>query len=1032
MSLATRVLYSFVFVFIGTILFASGGAFAQHEVAGTVTDSTAGRALPGVNVVVKGTSRGTATNADGTFELTTPSPQDTLIFSFVGFQERELPIRGREQLDVRLVASAIVGEDVVITGYSEQVRENITGSVSKADVASLNQISTQSIANSLEGQVAGVNVQTSGAPGEEAAINIRGIGSFGDNNPLYIIDGVQVDNIIDFEMSQLQSVQVMKDAASGAVYGSRAANGVVILETKRGQEGELQVSYTGNYGTENVFQRIDMLERENFQAFQREALRNVGQPISSASANDPDSENFIDDINTDWQEEAWERGYSTKHTLNVSGGNETSTFNVAGSYELNGGTFNGSAPSYEAVTGRVNSEHRFTVADRDVRVGENIFLSKSFRKPQTSILNNGLSQVHETIQSLPIIPVRCEDNLGGFCGPRAGIEQGLALNTIGVNHLMDREQTTNRALANFWGELDIFENLTYRLNLAWDHRDFEDDWFQPSFDLGFFFNEPLATLEKTSNVVTNTTVENTVTFSDSYGAHNVDLLGGYSEEQRRVDRTFNFAQDFGGRPFNRVIDGSSTQQSSGSRSKSTLRSFFTQLQYDYSGRYLVTTTFRRDGSSRFGDENKWGNFPSFSLGWRMSDESFFPEVGWINDIKVRGSWGKVGNQEIADFATQPIINNFADGNFGGERVPGAIQVSLVNEDLKWEVLTSRTIGLDVRLFSNRFEFSFDYYDNTSEDILVGVPLPGAIGSAEDPIANAATIDNTGFEFVARYTDQFFDNELSFTGSTNITIPDNEVQSLGLGEPIFGAGTRTAAGSEVVEFFGWVTDGIFQNQEEVENHAVQEPGTAPGDIRFKDLNNDGVIDDADRKSLGSPTPDFSYGVNLDFEFRNFDASFFFQGNYGNKILNNTRRTVEGMSDFNNQSVRVFENHWTSENQHNDVRFPRAAWNDPNDNNRDSDRWIEDGTYLRLQSLNLGYTFSTGRFGLQNLRVFVGLENVFTITGYSGLDPELGTSGGVTDGSNAVTNIANDGLFSRGVDDGAWPNPRRIETGVEILF
>lgn len=1019
----------------GAFLLVSGTAFGQHQVSGTVLDSTEASPLPGVNVVVRGTTSGTTTGADGSYQLTAPSPTDTLVYSFVGYAEKEIPIRGRSEIDVSLAPTTLVGEELVVVGYGTQQRKDLTGSVSVVDVEGLKKSTQSSLAGALEGKVSGVSVQTTGAPGEEPSINVRGLGSFGGNAPLYIVDGVPVENIIDFNLNNVESVQVMKDAAASAIYGSRAANGVVIIETAGGEEGGLQVSYDGSVGTEYVHQRIDMLEREGFQELNNEMRRNAGEAL--APGNDPDSPQFIDDVNTDWQEAAYERGYTTEHNLQISGGDETSTYSLSGNYQFNEGQMAGPAPSYRGISARINSTHELG----RLTIGENISLTRSDERPQTVVLGNPFSLVHETLQAMPTVPVRDEDRLGGWGGPSASVQQGITMNTVAANHLVDREQEVNRGLINAWGELEIIEGLTYRLNLAYDSRQFHEEYFVPTYDLGFFFQEQEGRLENTKNELVNTTIENTLTYSNTFERHNVEAVVGYSEERRRLEQTFSGATGYS-RPFFKTIDAGEENRSTGFKTESALRSVFGRLQYDYDNRYLFTAAIRRDGSSRFGDANRYGNFPSVSAGWRISDESFF-EVGWVSDLKLRASWGQLGRQAIGDFETSAFINTSADYSFNDEIAPGATQVSLVNSNLKWESQTSRTIGVDAGLFDGRLEFTVEYYRNDSEDILVGVPIPGSLGSAENPTVNAATIRNTGFDFSVGYNSSF--GELTYDVNANVSTLNNEVLSLGAnGEPIFGAASKTEVGSEVGELFGWVTDGILQSEDEIcrdptgqacqqseELSAYQQPGTAPGDIRFKDLNGDGIINDQDRDFLGSPTPDFTYGLNVDLEYRNFDASFFVQGNYGNKIFSSTRRVVEDMTDFNNQTVRVAKNHWTPDNKHNDVRFPRAVWGDPNDNGRDSDRFVEDGSYLRMKSLTIGYTVPsdvTDLLGARSLRVYASSSNLFTITGYEGgLDPEIGTGGG-----GGINNIANDGLFSRGFDDGAWPHPRRFEAGVQLNF
>ena len=1006
-------------VLVGVLLFAHGTASAQHTVQGTVTDSTNSTSLPGVNIAVKGTTTGTTTGADGSYRLTAPSPSDTLLFSFVGYETEEVPIRGRSEINMALAPETLMGEELVVVGYGTQQQSDITGSVATPDVEELKASSQTSLAGALDGRVAGVSVQTSGAPGENPTVRIRGIGTFGDTNPLYVIDGVPVDNVIDFDLSTVESVQVMKDAAASAIYGSRAANGVVIIETGQGQEGTgLQITYDASVGTENIHQRIDVLDRAAFQEFNNLIRENAG--LAPAPANDPESPVFVNDVNTNWQEEALERGYSTEHNLSVSGGNETSTYFVSAGFESREGHMEGPKPFYQRVNARVNSTHEFG----RFTLGENLSLSNSQDRPQTSRWENPLFA--EVMKTPPTIPIREPSRLGGFGGSDTGEEEAISLNVVGANHLLERQQEVNRVLANIWGELQILDNLTYKLNASYDSRVFHEKFFTPTYDLGFFYQEPDGILDETRNELVNTTLENTLTYSPTFGQHDINTVVGYSEERGWFENVFGRGVGYS-RPFFKVINAAESNQSESFETLNRLRSFFGRVQYNFDDRYLLTATIRRDGSSRFGANNRYGNFPSVSVGWRVSEESFF-DVGWVSDLKLRGSWGELGRQSIGNFATTAFINTNSAYNFGGQIAPGAIQVDLANADLKWETRQSQTIGVDAVLLNNRLDMTVEVFRNDSEDILVGVPIPGSLGAAEAPEANAASIRNEGIDISLEYSDTF--GGLEYNLSTNISTWRNEVLSLGNGEPIFGAASKTEVGSEVGEIFGYVTDGIFQNQQEVQNHATQEPGTAPGDIRFRDLNGDGAITAEDRTYLGSPTPDFSYGFTANLRYRAWDLNFFVKGNYGNKIYNQERVYVENMRD-NNSSVRVAENHWSPDNQHNDVRYPRPVFNDPNQNIRASDRWVEDGSYLRLKNFTLGYSLPqtlVGRIGMANLRVYVSGQNLFTLTSFTGLDPELGTASGDV----ANNNVSNDGLFSRGYADAAWPHPRRFQTGIQARF
>jgi TonB-linked SusC/RagA family outer membrane protein len=1006
----------------------------QHTVSGTVTDAQTNQPLPGVNILVVGTTTGAATDANGHYELTVKSLQDTLRFSFIGYKTMMVPIDGHTKVNIALKPQIFSGKQLVVVAFGKQKKANISGSVSTVDMNQIAHTSNTSIAGALEGKVSGVHVQTSGAPGEAPKVYIRGIGTFGNKGPLYVVNGIQVPNIIDFDPQLFNSVSVLKDASSAAVYGSRAANGVILVQTKHGShsnQGKINVSLKSMFGTENVFQRIPVLGRKHYQEMTRLALKNAGLALTHAKASDPNSPLFIDNINTDWQDRAYKRGYSNHQVLNITGGSDNYTFDFGGSYQNETSTFNGPAPAYKAVSAMLNSSYtkgRFTV-------GENIWLTRSIRTPQTSIINNGVSQVGETLHSLPIVSVRDSTHLGGFGGPRAGVEQGIALNTIGVDHLMDRKQYVDRALVNLWGKVNITKDLAYKLNLAYDKRNFNEKWFVPPFNLGFFFFQIKGKLQvRRINQIQSTMIQ-TLHYNHQFNVNNgIKFLAGYSEEPDIRKNLFASGTGFT-KPYREFLSAAKNSLSQSKKSEDRLRSYFGRLRYNYSNRYLLSVSFRRDGSSRFAKGNKWSNFPAASVAWRIGNEKFMNNIPWLSGLKLRASWGKVGNQRIGDYSTEAFININPDYGFNDQLVHGAAQESLVNHDLRWEVLTTRTIALNLKLFQNKLNFKVAYFNNDANHILVGVPIPGSLGSALNPEKNAASINNRGFEVTAAYRNTF--GELNFSINTDVTALHNEVTSLGgvNAQPIFGAVSKTDVGHPIGAFYGYIAEGIFQNKKQIKNSATQEPGTAPGDIRFKDLNGDGVINAADRIYIGDPAPDFRYGLGIHFGYHRFDASFFFNGTYGNKIYNNQLELLNNMSDYNNTTVAEYKHHWTPTNHQNNPRFPRPVIGDPNANNRVSTRYVENGTYLRLKNLNFGYTIpinDISRGKIKKLRVFMTVDNVFTVTGYRGLDPDIGTAGGVSANSASSTNIYNNGLFNRGVDASAWPHPRAYRFGINIKF
>ena len=1014
-----------LFVVLPVFLLLPESASGQQQVSGTVRDAADAQPLAGVNITVKGTQQGTATDVTGAYQLTVPSLSDTLVFSYIGYQRQEVAINGRTEVNVSLETDVVEGGEVVVIGYGSQRKVDLTGSVAVVDTEELKQSSFHTIEGALQGRVSGVSVRSSGAPGETPEVRIRGVATFSNNDPLYIVDGVPVGDIKDFSTSDIASVQVLKDAAAAAIYGTRAANGVVIITTERGERNRgLQVQYDGSVGSSSIYQRIEMLDREGYQALMNEMLANAGQ--DPAPANDPNSPFYIDDINTDWQDETLEAGLLTQHDLTVSGGNDVSRYSISGGYLMQEGTVRGNAPNYERYSVRINSDHevgRFTF-------GESAYFSKSFTDRQES--RHEISLINNMIKAIPIMPIFDENRLGGYGGADANIERAITLNPIGVNNLLQSQDNANRLLLNLWGQYEIIDGLSYKLNFSYDLRDSEDFLFVPQHDLGFFFTEVNGNLTEFQRQNEHKLMEHTLTYAKSLGQHNLNVLGGFIREENDYVHTGGLGEGYPNSQFITLEAAEGTVTAYHFKSAFSLQSFLGRITYDYAGRYLLTASVRRDGSSRFGENNRYGTFPSISAGWRISDEPFF-NVGFFNDLKIRGSWGQLGNQDIGDYLTAAFINTNAHYNFDGQLAPGAIQVELSNADIKWETNTSWDVGVDATMWDAKLLLTADYYNNETNDILLAVPIPTSVGSLVNPTVNAATLRNTGFEVALTYQNQL--RSFSYDVTANLTTWNNEVLSLGEnGEPILGAASITEEGSEVGQLYGYLTDGLFQSDDEIcrdasgvtcaeQGRAFQVPETAPGDIRFQDLNGDGLINADDRTYLGSAIPDFFYGLNASFGYRSWDLSLFFQGTYGNEIFNQQRSILENMAGYDNYAVTT-EDRWTPQNT--DTDMPRAILEDPNGNARASDRFVEDGSYLRLQNLTIGYTLParlTNRLGSSRLRLYATGENLFTLTGYSGLDPDLGDDGDEVD---------NDGLFSAGFDSGAWPHPRIFRIGAQLQF
>ncbi|MCY1719467.1 TonB-dependent receptor [Prolixibacteraceae bacterium Z1-6] len=1024
-------------------LFTSGISFAQHTVTGVVYDAGSNTTLPGVNVVEKGTVNGTITNMDGEYTITVDDENATLVFSFIGFTAQEVPIQGKTNVDINLAQDVIGIEEVVAIGYGTQKKSDLTGAIGIVDVEEMAQTATNDVGKALQGKLAGVTVQGSGEPGAAPRIKIRGIGSFGDNSPLYVVDGVFAP-INDIPMSSIQSVQVLKDASAAAIYGSRAANGVVIITTNRGKSGETKVNYSGYYGVQNVTQRYDMANREEYQMLVNEATENAlyfDPSLVIKPANDPNSPYYVNNIDTDWQEEVFKTGTITDHNISVSGGNKVSNFNIGLNYFDQTPTVEGRGPSYKRYGISVTSDHtkgRF-------KFGESIHYTIA-DQTLMSFVHTG-TMMNYMVNAIPTLPVYDDSTIDGYGSASQTIHGSYTANVVGMNSMIESETQRARLIGNTYGEFEIIEGLKYKLSLSYERTDWRDHHFDPVHDLGWFYVNNIAKLDDNRGSGYTGTVEQTLSYNKEFGKLNLNALAGHSALKSKISRNYGHAEGFSEPYFKMLSNGESTSSKS-DEFQSRLISYFGRLILSYDDKYLVTGTIRRDGSSRFSPANKWGNFPSVAIAWKMQNESFMASTeDVISELKVRASYGILGNQNIGDYLYQGFINPYAQYVLNGQAVSGASQYIPSSPDVKWEQSISTNIGVDLGLYNNKLTFNIDYFDRTVEDMLYRVVTPGHLGwyDWESPVINNLSIKNSGFEFAATFRD--VKGNFSYSISANTSTLKNEVLSLGYGSnPIYGAMSRTDIGGEVGEFYGWQVEKVFQTQTEIDAlnasspiGRYQEVDTRPGDFMFKDINGrdengdltgfpDGKVDDDDRTYLGSAIPNLYYGLNFNAAYKNFDFTLSANGASGNMVNNAVRRGVESGAGWDNYAASLLDR-WTPENT--DTGRPRVVMYDPNKNNRDSDYWLEEGSYLRIANVELGYNFSPkllNKVKMSSLRLYVSAQNLHTFTKYSGFDPDFN----------------NDGLFSRGTDQGAeankvftaysggLPNPRTFLVGVKVGF
>ncbi|WP_053975837.1 SusC/RagA family TonB-linked outer membrane protein [Mangrovimonas xylaniphaga] len=998
-----------LFVMIMVLLSATG--FAQQKtITGTVTSARDGMTLPGVNIVVKGTSNGTAADFDGNYSITASSG-DVLVFSFVGYKQKEVTVGGQTVINVAMEEDVAALDEIVVVGYGAKKKENLTGSVSVVDVEDAKKTITYDVAKMIQGQAPGVTVQSSGEPGGFVNIKIRGITSFRNNNPLFVIDGVIVDNPYDFATGDIESIQILKDASSAAIYGARGANGVVIITTKKGKEGRLDISYKTTLGFQNVAKNrwYDLANREQYQELVRVAETNAnaqGLGVPTSPGVYPDNDLFIDDVDTDWQDEAFRTGVLENHTLTFNGGAEALSYNVNLDYFKNTSYFE-TPQAYERYSTNINlngEKGRF-------KYGAKVAYSLSDKENFNEYLA-GTSSIINLLTAVPTMPVYDENRLGGYGGTDGIAQRAISLNVIGYNNLITNENKRNRFVGNIWGEYEILKGLKYRLNVSGDRTNWDTRYFNPPSDLGWYYvttNDESA-LDVTSGNTTRTIINNLLTYDFTLGEkHNFNVLGGMIQE--RNDFYNLIARGVGFEPGEiSHLEYADNRNASEYESAETYKSYIGRFNYDFDDRYLFEANFRQDKSSKFAPQNNTGNYFSVSGAWKVHNDFNLPE--WWNTFKIRGGYGQLGNNTIGLYEFALNINPFASYLFGSELAPGSIVIDIVDPDIKWEDTESTNVAAEFGMFNNRLQFTAEYFKKQSTDLLADVPIPYSSGSFPIVLTtNAGTVQNTGMEFTLSWSDS--KDDFSYNISANLGTLKNEVKKIGTDDtPITVGVGRTEVGRSAGEIYVYEAEGIFQSQEEIDNHAYQTGNTAPGDVKFKDINGDGFITDDDRTFKGTVIPKVNFGLNMSARYKNIDLSCFFTGAAGHKIYNATYQTLMA-GDLGNSHTDML-NYWSPDNTNTNV--PRPVIGDPNANNRASDRFIEDGDFVRLQSLELGFNIPLETKVFTKARVFASGQNLFVITKYNGYDPDF----------------ISDGLFNRGTEFGSFPNPRTLALGVQVDF
>lgn len=982
-------------------------------VTGTVTD-VSGEPIIGANIRIKGTTTGTITDIDGNFSIEA-EPQSVIEVSYIGYLTQETVINNQKSIRFLLKEDTKTLDEVVVIGYGVQKKADLTGSVANINTEKLNTQSNANIGQALQGKIAGVDiVSQGGAPGSGTRIMVRGIGTLNNASPLYIVDGMYMNSIDHINPNDIASIDVLKDASSAAIYGSRAANGVIIVTTKEGSntEGKPIIDLSVNLGISTASKFLDMLDAKGWAEVTTIARQAIGKPaldMATDLANKPDN---------DWQDIMFRPALMQNYNLSVKGGGKYSTYYTGLGYFNQDGIVKGT--NYQRYNIQSKNDYKRGIFS----AGTNLIISFSHDKPLHQELRGGM--IGTILQSVPTLEKYDDTREGGYGGTYGDVVNIPHPLAIIDDNIMDRYNENVKIFANLYAQIELFKGLKYKLNLTPDFSFERYKNYLNKYDFGLATNS-ITQLTERQRRRRNILVENLLTFDRTFGEHKISALAGYTYQDSR----FRHIQAYGeGLPQGlEEIDAATTNRSNeGNSWRSVLTSILGRVFYSYHNKYLFTATIRRDGSSKFGKNNRYGYFPSFSLGWNVAEEKFMENVHWLDQLKLRGGYGVLGNQEIDNYQYSSTITtgiNYPDGN--GGLLQGAFPKNFANPDIKWEETAMTNVGIDFMAFNNRLSLTADYYVKNTKDILLTVPIPISSGGANDPIRNAGKIRNNGFEFNLGWMDQP-NPDISYGINLIGSFNKNKVIAMGSESGSIKGGStnqnittsETKAGYPIGGYWLISTAGYFNSQEEVDAYAKDgkkiQPAAEPGDIKFVDANNDGVINDDDRVFQGSPFPDFTFALNGNMRYKNFDLSIGLQGVLGNKIYNATRQTLEDVTKGSNFLASCLD-YWTPENKN--ASHPRLTWDDPNRNTRaESDRYLENGSYLRLRSVQLGYTFPQTWFkgAIQHARVYINAENLFTITSYSGYSPDV----------NA------DNANYRGFDNFIYPTNRTFMLGLNVTF
>ncbi|MBR1705313.1 MAG: TonB-dependent receptor [Bacteroidales bacterium] len=995
----------------GIVLAVLAGSIALSAQVGTVggqvTDERGAPVIGASVQVLDSASVGTVTDMDGNYSLSC-APDAVLLFSCIGMKDATVAVAGRRTVDVVLSVDQQALDEVVVIGYQTIRKRDLTGAVSVVDRETLDRSSSSTIVNKLQGLATGINVRSTGQAGEDASIEIRGVGSLSDNSPLWVVDGMITTPGVGFNAGDIASIQILKDASAAAIYGSRAANGVIIITTKDGGKGPMQIHGSFNQ-TWEWSPRYDLMGAEEFKYYNdlayTEAIKDGVGNIAGTQHHPP--------YDTDWQDAVLRTASSQDYGISLSGGGDSGRYYVSGSYLDKQGVTYGNA--FQRYTFRVNTSGEKGIFS----FGENLLYNYTDKDPlQTNPYN-------DFMRMLPTIPVYDENNPGGY-GYGSGSANTFGTNPIARENLEYFRQKEHRLNGNVWLQLKPFSWLAYKLNAGLDYYFYTADWFRGVGNWTQNQEYRDSQSNKHRDITYNRLVEHTLNFDRDFGVHHVDAVLGMTYQTyywSDLGGTRYVFPEVGGEYLTVLNAGSGTQSNWNSEQKNALISYLGRVNYNYDNRYYASVTFRRDGTSRLSPQNRWGTFPSFSGAWRISRERFF-DISWIDDLKLRANWGRLGNSAIGNWDYIGTVNQSLIAIIGGQKTAGGTQVKIVNSDLRWETKETLNAGLDAAFLASRLTLEAEYYRATTRDVLTSMPIAAATGNdGGAPVANAASLRNVGVELSLGWKDHI--GAFYYGVKANLTTLRNEVLDLGYGKDTYINGeAKSSIGQPLSMFFLRKTDGIFRTQEEIDAYVTSEGvpilinGKRPqlGDVRYVDTDDNGNITDDDRQIVGNPWPKALLGLNLSAQWRGFDFSMDWYGQFGNKVYDVDRWQGRYFADDSAYiRFKAGEEPWQVNP---DSNTPRIIYGDAR-NTMASDRYLEDGSYFRMKNIQVGYTFSPqliGRAGIESLRLFASGSNLVTFTRFKGLDPDF----------------KNTNVWNRGTHNFNFPNLRAVQFGIDLNF